>query len=825
MPKQYLDAQGNPIAAPAKVYLDDNGNPTAAPAATAPDLTANPNNEGVYKMQGPSGTVGVPFSNVLHAEKAGYKLDAGDHDRFSKDYQGAPLPGPSLGQVALSTAGDTLKALPSTIWNAGKGLVGLAAPPGTTTEHAISLGGPAALPIYRMAKGVIGGEKLAAQQTAQYAHDTMDPKQSGVVPTLLNGARTGLSALSMVNPIDPAGAAGINADMDAGRPGDAVAQGLLQAGTLAAPMVAPRALEFVRGKLSGDLDAPIAGTGGMTPNTRFAALQRTGVQPDAAEATNSPLLTAIKNHNQATAAGSGAYESAKGANIASLSDTAKDLQDAASPVSPEVAGAGIQSALKAPFVGLQDQVHDTLGSMSPLQDEAGGARLQGLAKAKMDEIYDKAQQGYKDVAGDYGALPANNASLINKTAEDIGAKNDRFGQQFPSLESKRMMSVVGDAAQLGNESQRAYLGAPTVSDLIRSRSALLDLTRDPEIVKSSYGGDIQRLIAAHDQAIMDSLPQDGQEAWRAANAQWESMKNTFDNPTSGYYNAVRTTNPATLKLGIGGTSPAAVSQLKDITGDEGVGIAARANAEKLLGKTPEGYYDLRNLGAPLARIPEDSAQALFGPNLDTLRDVGEKYRDMQPYEKAAFDDDPVTLTKGIGARTGASFRDLAPRIGPEGVGAIQRGEISNLLGVDREGQPNFPTFGRKLAMQPADYHGALFGESPGGTQRLNDIATAANTLDTNLNRSGTATLARKIGDIGTSAAAIPSGITEAVLGHPIAGAATIAAPILYNGAEYGVSRLMNSPKFVDWLMKPKSLASSPRFIPPPASTLYPARQQ
>jgi hypothetical protein len=64
--------------------------PTQTPPPAGPSLTANPNREGVYKMNGPNGSEGIPFSNVYRAKQSGYNLDPSDEGRFNKDWTAAP---------------------------------------------------------------------------------------------------------------------------------------------------------------------------------------------------------------------------------------------------------------------------------------------------------------------------------------------------------------------------------------------------------------------------------------------------------------------------------------------------------------------------------------------------------------------------------------------------------------------------------------------------------------------------------------------------------------------------------------------------------------
>jgi hypothetical protein len=58
------------------------------PAPTG--LTDNPNGEGTYQMQGPSGNVGVPYSKVKTATQHGFNLADTDAERYTKDAANDP---------------------------------------------------------------------------------------------------------------------------------------------------------------------------------------------------------------------------------------------------------------------------------------------------------------------------------------------------------------------------------------------------------------------------------------------------------------------------------------------------------------------------------------------------------------------------------------------------------------------------------------------------------------------------------------------------------------------------------------------------------------
>lgn len=74
--------------------------PSTAPAATpAPaDLVSNPNREGTYQVQGPGGTIGVPYSKIKSAAQAGYNFSNDDDaNRYEKDAANDPVA--QLGQL------------------------------------------------------------------------------------------------------------------------------------------------------------------------------------------------------------------------------------------------------------------------------------------------------------------------------------------------------------------------------------------------------------------------------------------------------------------------------------------------------------------------------------------------------------------------------------------------------------------------------------------------------------------------------------------------------------------------------------------------------
>ncbi len=154
----------------------------------------------------------------------------------------------------------------------------------------------------------------------------------------------------------------------------------------------------------------------------------------------------------------------------------------------------------------------------------------------------------------------------------------------------------------------------------------------------------------------------------------------------------------------------------------------------------------------------------------------------------------------MGSPTHEFVRDVSSRVGPEGIGVLQRGAAEKALGTSPGGDYNFQSFPRKLRNLPEEYAGELFGEH---APALNDIADTAHAMNRDFNPSGTAKLAQKVGEVGAAGSSIPL----AVSGHPL----PLLGDLAYHGAQYGLGKLMNSPAAVKWLMKNGPVAPAPAF--------------
>jgi hypothetical protein len=143
--------------------------------------------------------------------------------------------------------------------------------------------------------------------------------------------------------------------------------------------------------------------------------------------------------------------------------------------------------------------------------------------------------------------------------------------------------------------------------------------------------------------------------------------------------------------------------------------------------------------------------------------------------------------------------ELRAHISDEGVGVVARAVSEKLLGRTEDGQYDFLGFPDRWENLNEDFRQELFGPS---YQGLRDIAITSRALNTDHGRSKSSKFTWKRVEIGITFGALIAAAWEAWKGHPWVAGLTIAVPVLYHIGNYGLARLMNSPRFVDWLMKP-----------------------
>lgn len=430
--------------------------------------------------------------------------------------------------------------------------------------------------------------------------------------------------------------------------------------------------------LAGDVNAPIPGTEPpLTPAARYESMKSMGMQPNAAEATNSPLLKGAQWLNEDSLTSAGRYANARAKNLRALNDYVGDVLGKMSSKSPEEGGAAVQQGLRTAQVNLQNQ----------------------------------AAQGYLNLDRQVGARELPGAGL-QQTAKFLHDQNVDYYTKHPELVPTNAWKIVKDLA--GADTTPPFQARPmSFGEVHQLRSDLLEIVRtNPDIVKNQAGGWLQKLAEAADDTMTNGgkgmTPQQ-LAVYRNANEAWANMKNTYDNPQSQIYHAVRSASPSTLVNGI-------------------------------------------------AQTPEMA-------------------------------------------------KTLQSALGPDGMGPIQRGMAEKLLGSTKEGGYNLKTFQGKWNKIDDGYKNALF--TPGQIEALDNVGNAGTVLHEDVNPSGSAKQGQKVGEMLEAASS---------LGHP----ALMAKSGAYHATQYGLGRLMNSPGFVDWLMRGRGFAPVGEAAPTAGSRLVPA---
>lgn len=365
-----------------------------------------------------------------------------------------------------------------------------------------------------------------------------------------------------------------------------VTAGVAEAAPRIAPMVADVAGNASRTMLAGDVNAPIPGTD-LTPAARYESMKAMGLQPNAAEATNSTPLNIAEKVNQNSLTAARTYADARASNLTALKEYTKDLLNSMSTKGAEEGGAAVQQGLRNAQVKLQN---DAAQGFSQLDEAMGSRKLSGQTlQQTAKNIYDS----YADYAGEH-----------------------------PALVPKEAWKIVRDLARADNGFESRPMSFPEVHQL---RSDLLEMVRtNPDIVKNQAGGWLQRLADAADQTMTSGatgLNPEGTRIFRDANQAWADMKGTYDNPSHSFYQAVRTQSPSTLLNGIQQT-PEIARMLQEALGPEGIGPIQRGVAEKALGTTKEGGFNFKTFQGQWNKL-RDYRKALFTPEqMQQLEDIG-----------------------------------------------------------------------------------------------------------------------------------------------------------------------------------------------------------
>lgn len=204
------------------------------------------------------------------------------------------------------------------------------------------------------------------------------------------------------------------------------------------------------------------------------------------------------------------------------------------------------------------------------------------------------------------------------------------------------------ASLMADESQPT----PTVGDLMALRRDFHEM-RVRLVGRNESSPDVLRDIAEIDRqadlldgAIEQALSTEQWEGWLKVTTAWKELEDTYENPASVFYHAVRTNDPSTLPNEFADwllASPTIerVKILRDRLGDEGFGVIQRSVSERLLGRAETGEYDFRGFPDRFENLDEGFREELFGSHHKGLRDIAAAARMVAP------DDHRAKSSKGV----------------------------------------------------------------------------------------------------------------------------------------------------------------------------------
>jgi hypothetical protein len=229
-----------------------------------------------------------------------------------------------------------------------------------------------------------------------------------------------------------------------------------------------------------------------TPAELKSYADANGIDLNAAQATGHNLPRNLQSVGERASIGGNAVKQQIAKSQAQLATHAENMMDKFSPDTPDVATAG-----KA---------------------------LQSSVQTALDTQLTKADANYKAVdAAAQGTTV--DLKLVKETADRILSDSDIL--QKSGLDPKTATRVLKGIGALDDDASFA--------DAQKMRSALLDLSRSPELaISSTAQGMLKQVIGATDSAMMDAASEtpELQKAFRGANAHYEQIQDDFNSPRS-----------------------------------------------------------------------------------------------------------------------------------------------------------------------------------------------------------------------------------------------------------------------------------------------------
>ncbi len=363
-------------------------------------------------------------------------------------------------------------------------------------------------------------------------------------------------------------AAGFATSLAAPKVAGAAGRALLAGVSKASPAIASAAAwagQLPVNALKGsELDRMIPGDV-VTPRQAYNIAKSQGVQFDAAQATGSAASRVAKRTTEMSLGSNKLYDNLRTSNVNALQVHAnKLLDDVAEPMSREEYGGAAKQAL----LGVQKSMNDKVGEMLGDVSRAGNS-----VQPDMTGVQQQAQQ----IIAQHGQYYQLHPEFLTGGTRQAWSIVKSLADEPPPVTSKTVASSILDSSGKPYSSTVSEIGPQNSwSDLHRLRTDLMDQYRGPDIAGTRAEGWLKQMTGSVDGAMTDAgsgLSGQDLAKFRAANNLYSQMKDTFDNPYSTIYHAVRapegirtadllnTANPETLRF-IGQNAPQMIPQMQ-----------------------------------------------------------------------------------------------------------------------------------------------------------------------------------------------------------------------------------------------------------------------
>lgn len=840
---------GVPILAPdGKVYL--------VPAAQASEATMR-GGKLVQRVQAPDGNQHwIPNDQMEEAQKHGgriVKQDGTPYEKGTEPYVvGRNARGDAIwGAPPKEEQPGFLESAGTAVDNAAKGFVQMLDPRPSEEEKRAGKTG-LVHDLLRYPERIVGPNLDQASEAGKALNEGRYSEAAGhglasIVPLVGPwAAQVGEQAGQQAGEGNYSGAAGtVAGNALVGAAGEALPKAV--GGTVRG---AKAGTQFLKGKLA-DLQAPVAdlnkpiAPGDLTPKERWEAANSMGVNLDRAQATNAPMPKIAKRMTEHSLMGNTVFDKNNAANVEALHAHANGILDSTAPAMPrEEFGNLAKEKLGAHRAELKDEagqldsanaLKDSIAPTEMGREEFGDNVKDAMAEHRM-RLDDRVTQLYEGLDGRLGEIKPD-ISAIRDQAKGIYVKNKRFYDDHPELlkgGDARAWAIVKDFARDASKDPKAP--RDNWSDLQRARSHLLDLTRSPEFIGDLATGWVKQLTGAIDGTMTSAektqglKPQDIKE-FRQANSIYKGMKETYDNPQSPFYWVSRQDGlKAANKLNE--LSPTEARQFRESMEQAGhpelINQQQRQAVSRMMDPAGNGQIDLAGFAKRWDKAPKEELGNIVEPaHMSALDDLAQRTKVETPYDRPGSKLAQVIDAPDGLAASKAMFTDSgALRLTPEDVRQLQEADPALLPHLQRQAMSRvFDPAGNGVAdlknlpsrwnrAQKESMQGVL---TPEQIKNLDDIASVTKTVSLDSNPSGTAKVAQPAAEAAGAVGGLASGISTAVMGHPLAGAVTAAGVPAGMLAEQAIAKRMVDPKATAALMD-RATPAAPAPATAPAAT-------